>query len=105
MSAVDSLLKTGVENIDQRNKENATALHIAAENNHFAVVEQLLQAGADIFAVNGAGLSPYEIAHERKYRRLANSLHRITKSYSSSNNGSCSNELSSVENTCVASQS
>lgn len=105
VSAVDSLLKAKVENIDQRNKDDATALHIAVENNHFAVAEQLLQAGADIFAINGAGLTPYEIAHQRKYKRLANSLHRIGKSYASSNNGRHSSELSSDENTRVASQS
>ncbi|PJD93935.1 MAG: hypothetical protein CK424_01385 [Legionella sp.] len=54
--------------LDQRKTDDgATALHFAVAGNHIAVVERLVQAGANIYIPTRSGLTPYQDAFARKY--------------------------------------
>jgi len=43
----------------------ATALHFACESGHVQVAQTLVEAGANVEGVNGAGLTPLMAAAER----------------------------------------
>jgi ankyrin repeat protein len=52
------LYTTGNLDLNPRNKDNATPLQIAAENNHFEVVKRLVELGADLNTKRNDGWSP-----------------------------------------------
>lgn len=54
--------------------EDATALHIAAECGNLPAAELLLQAGADISAINNDGETAFELAKENQHEKLAHFL-------------------------------
>lgn len=52
---VQELVRLGVQSIDQENESGETPLMLATQQNHFAIVEFLLSAGADIDYKNHRG--------------------------------------------------
>jgi ankyrin repeat protein len=48
--------------LDLRDKQGATVLHVAAACEHVAAVQVLLAAGADVNAVNQNGQKPRDLA-------------------------------------------
>jgi hypothetical protein len=70
-AAVRQLIAAGADvNAEDDTKLKNTALHYAATNNRDSlIIEALLEAGADVFALNRKGLSPLDLA--RQYRRGA----------------------------------
>src|SRR5690349_20406539 len=48
--------------VDIVGDEGFTALHVAVANRRANVVEYLVKAGADVFAKNAAGETPYDMA-------------------------------------------
>jgi ankyrin repeat protein len=55
------LLDHGVP-VDDKAERNITPLHVAAEENHAAVAELLLERGAELEAVQGNGYTPLTAA-------------------------------------------
>ncbi|OQS00821.1 hypothetical protein ACHHYP_20097 [Achlya hypogyna] len=61
--------------VDVRNKDGLTALHVAAREGHYDAVQYLVDGGADVFAVTSSGLSAVDLAGV--HVRLRNQLTRI----------------------------
>lgn len=53
---------TGAGAVDERNKEGATALYLAARNGHRDVVRELIEAGADVNATTKTARAPLHCA-------------------------------------------
>ena len=51
--------------VDERNDDGRTAAMCAAANGHAAALAALVEAGADVFAVNGDGDTCLHLAAER----------------------------------------
>ena len=48
--------------LDAQDKEGNTPLHLATENNHVQVIQELLGAGASSSILNGVGQGPIHVA-------------------------------------------
>ena len=48
--------------VDARDKDNETPLHIAFRNNRLDVAQFLLKSGADMVAMNNRGEIPFQLA-------------------------------------------
>lgn len=59
---VSALIAHGIEDINKKNQEGLTALHIAAATGNKDVVLQLLNAGADPCICDNDGVTPAEVA-------------------------------------------
>jgi hypothetical protein len=66
---VRSLLKAGA-NVNARNDDGATALHLAVVNDRPDVVRELIRYGADASIQSNRGLTATAIAKKRKLDRL-----------------------------------
>ncbi len=66
-------LAKGVD-VDSRDDEQHTALHLAAFEGHYAVVGLLIQHGADVNAIDGMGRTPLMFAASGPYPRTVQYL-------------------------------
>lgn len=55
---MNKLLSAPKIDLNLRNKDNATPLQLAAENNHFDVIKKLVDVGADLNTQRNDGWSP-----------------------------------------------
>ena len=62
--------EVGPLNIDARDRENYTPLHWAAQRGYTAIAKLLIDAGADINAVNTNGETPLQCAKENRHREI-----------------------------------
>jgi ankyrin repeat protein len=72
---------TSIKNlINLQDKNGDTALHLAATNNNFNVVKQLIDYGADVFLKNNDGKTPLHMAcdyaHTNQISETVNELLR-----------------------------
>lgn len=66
VETVRSLIDLGVDlNATDKGKRQNTALHFAAYNNRIPQLEVLLDAGANVFVLNGKGHTPLDVARLR----------------------------------------
>jgi len=76
--AIKALKKHGARvNVHAYNKDRTqgdgnTPLHEAAEGNYYNVCKVLIQSGADVFAVDTDGKTPYDVAQNQDVRNLLN---------------------------------
>lgn len=68
-TAVIAILRQGVD-INSRNPDGLTALHLACANGHPTTSSTLLDAGADINARTNSGSSPLDLARPTENREL-----------------------------------
>lgn len=73
---VPLLLSHGAH-VNQQSTQGQTALHLAAGCGHEEVVEALVQADADVFAVDSDGFTPFERAEKSGHTAVALRLRRI----------------------------
>jgi hypothetical protein len=73
--AIRFLLAQGAK-IDQADANGDTALHLAVSRDYRVVVKHLINAGADVNAVNGAGATPLAIALEVGSPEIVDMLRR-----------------------------
>ncbi|OWZ18888.1 hypothetical protein PHMEG_0006949 [Phytophthora megakarya] len=72
---VRSLIDLGADlNVQDNAKHKNTALHYAAYNNRVAQLELLVEAGADVFALNGKGHTALDVARLRGRKEAATAL-------------------------------
>jgi ankyrin repeat protein len=69
MDLLDALLACGAD-VNKRDFDKNTALHIAAEKNHIAFARKLLEAGARISCKNVERKKPKHIAREKGHREF-----------------------------------
>ena len=68
VAIIKELCKAG-EDVNAKDKDGNTALHVAAskpywlENSTILLIEELINAGADINAKNDDGKTPYDLCH------------------------------------------
>lgn len=75
VEAVRTLIDLGADlDATDTGKHKCTALHYAAYNNRVAQLELLLDAGADIFALNGKGHTALDVARLRGRKEAASAL-------------------------------
>lgn len=60
--------------VDARTQMQRTPLHWAADNGHFSVTELLLEAGAEVDAVDEDGNTPLHLATERSFADVCSML-------------------------------
>ena len=60
--------------VDHRDEEQRTALHLAAFEGHYAVVGLLIEHGADIDAIDGVGRTPLMFAASGPFPRTVQYL-------------------------------
>ena len=71
-----TLVKAGAE-VDSRNRRNSTPLHLAVRFNEPAVIEALLDAGADATARDAEGKTPWDYAQENEALRGTDAWWRL----------------------------
>jgi ankyrin repeat protein len=64
-SDVLEFLNEGKIDIEAQDPKGKTALHLAAEEGHYQIVELLLQRGAKIDTKDHAGYTPLKLAQEK----------------------------------------
>ena len=65
---VDAFLKTGVQ-VNVKDKNGNTPLHLAAQNEHLQVVKLLIKNGADVNIKNKKNQTPLNVAKDRKTKK------------------------------------
>ena len=73
--AIRLLLAQGAD-INEKDANGDTALHLAVSRDYRVVVKHLVNAGADVNAVNGAGVTPLAIALEVGSPEIVDMLRR-----------------------------
>lgn len=63
LEKVSAMVEAGAD-VNAVGDENYTALHVAVLRNHAKVIEFLVRAGADVFAKNDAGETPFGLAQK-----------------------------------------
>ncbi len=80
INTVIQLLKTDEKIIKELNLDNNnTPLHLAANLGQTAIVELLIQAGADVNAQNKQGQTPLDLATQKKHTEIINLLAPIVQ--------------------------
>ncbi|KAK1930915.1 Sacsin [Phytophthora citrophthora] len=75
VETVRSLIDLGVDlDATDKGKRQNTALHFAAYNNRIPQLEVLLDAGANVFVLNGKGHTPLDVARLRGRKEAAAAL-------------------------------
>lgn len=59
---LQKLLQDEHVNVDSRNEQNQTPLHLAAANGHGLACELLIKAGAHIYVTNDEGMTPLHVS-------------------------------------------
>ena len=75
MAAITRLLVAGA-NVNARDKDVETALHLAAFGGHAAIISRLLVAGADIHATTNGGLTALDLAANQGHRAIVSRLRK-----------------------------
>ncbi len=70
----ENLLKRRSTQIDYRDKNGNTPLHLAVRQNHLEMVKLLVEKGADMEAANNAGLTPLSDARVRGFKEIEDYL-------------------------------
>jgi serine/threonine-protein phosphatase 6 regulatory ankyrin repeat subunit B len=73
IKTVKKLIKSNVD-VNEKTKENFTALTVASQYNHVAIVRLLIKAGADVNIVDNKGLTPLIWASQDGYIEVAKLL-------------------------------
>jgi len=71
--AVRDLLQAGA-NVEYKNKDGMTPLHIACEKNHTSITRMLIKAGANVNAKDNGGKTPLHLACEKNHKYIAEIL-------------------------------
>lgn len=71
---VREIIRNNPEEANRPDVDGNRPLHIAAANGHIAVINALVQAGADMLAVNRYGDDPFEIARLMGHKEAYNFL-------------------------------
>ena len=61
-------------NVNARQQNHWTPIHLSASNGHLEIVKLLLERGADVHALNDEGETPYQVSLRRGYREIADLL-------------------------------
>lgn len=67
--------------VDALGEDGFTALHLAVSHGRAAVVEYLVKEGADVFAKNTAGETPYDMAKNLETKNPGNEVYRALHDY------------------------
>jgi len=63
--------------VDILGEDGFTALHVACQNQKANVIEYLVKAGADVFAKNAAGETPYSLVKEYEKQNAGSDVYRV----------------------------
>ena len=61
-------------NVNARQQDHWTPIHLSARNGHLGILKLLLERGADLQALNDEGETPYQLSLTYGYRKITDFL-------------------------------